>query len=309
MDRYSINAVPAWAHFFSAGQYSRFLQLVMNYFSGQRLSYSFEEGFLLMEGDKRNNSGKIGLLNLAQFCHRHDEKDWPTLITNHFNGLNEAAMFERDFASQAHDFNFAKDHIAVRIYSSKYIGAIEEGLAMGRSLSDDIYAMLVFDFPHSVINVRPEQTLQWPVTNDELFELGLGNVRKKYPSRISKQILDGILFHIVAEDHYYAPNILFDLETMKHIKSDDGLLIGIPNRHTVLIHSVRDRKVLKAANRMIPAIWGMHGEGPGSLSDKIFWLKDGILTDLPYVIDSENILFNPPEIFLRMLALLKEKAH
>jgi hypothetical protein len=45
----------------------------------------------------------------------------------------------------------------------------------------------------------------------------------------------------------------------------------------------------------------MNGEGPGSISDNIFWYKDGHYENLPYEIVDDKIQFYPPEGFVSML--------
>lgn len=298
--------VPHWADFFSYEQYHQFVQHVLNYFSGKQISYLVHEGVILHVDKSTRHSGKMGLLNLAQLCRLRSSEDWASTVRLHFDGLLNATGSERDFSAKAHDFSFAKDHIGVRIYPTEYTNAIKDGLIIGRSMADDLYAMLVFDLPDSIVGIRPEQTIQWNMTNQELFELGLENIRNKYRFRPTPQLLEGVNFHLLVEDHHYAPNILFDLEKMDALKTEHGMLVGVPNRHAVLIHPVVDIKVMQAMNRMIPAIHGMYKDGPGSISEKLYWLMNGKFIPLPYTIDSTNILLDPPESFLNVLAYLGE---
>lgn len=298
------NIVPGWADFFSYEQYHGFIQHVLNYFSGKQISYHVREGAILHTDASKQHFGKMGLLNLAQLCRLKPEQEWHNTIRLHFDNLMNATGTERAFSSKAHDFAFAKDHIAVRVYPAEYINAIKDGLIIGRSITDGLYAMLVFDLPDSIVGVRPEQTIQWNMTNQELFELGLDNIRNKYRFRPTPQLLDGVSFHLLMEDHHYAPNILFDLEKMDALKTDYGILVGVPNRHAVLIHPVGDVKVMQAINRMIPAIHGMYKDGPGSISEKLYWLRNGKFIPLPYTIDARNITLDPPESFLNILAFL-----
>src|SRR6218665_245979 len=296
--------VPDWAAFFSYGQYSQFIQHVLSYFSGSQISYRCHEGAILHVDSETKNPGRMGLLNLAQLCRLKPAEEWGPTVRLHFDGLMNAAGTERMFSSKAHDFAFVKDHIAVRIYPTEYINMIRDGLIIGRAVADGLYAMLVFDLPDSIVGIRPEQTVQWEMTNQELFELGVENIRSRYRFRPTRQLLGGVGFHLLVEDHHYASNILFDLEKMDALKTDHGILVGVPNRHAVLIHPVTDVKVMRAMNRMIPAIHGMYKDGPGSVSEKLYWLRDGKFTPVPYTIDSENILLDPPESFLDVMAFL-----
>jgi hypothetical protein len=58
---------------------------------------------------------------------------------------------------------------------------------------------------------------------------------------------------------------------------------------------------------MIPITKGMFGEGPGSISSKLYWYDGEKLIDLPYELSEKKLKFTPPESFLNMLNTLKEK--
>ena len=293
--------VPQWADFFSEAQYSQFINTVGAYFRNKGVPYSIHTDAIVRLGDKSYGVEKVGLLNLAQTCKRLPPANWDDMIERHFEGMRIAADFETEFQKKAHDFAYVKDHIAVRIYHSNYVAAIKDGLTIGKQIAEGIYAMLVFDFPHSVINVRPEQTIQWNRTYEELFEEALENVKRKYSFRLTEEGLAEIRIYLIAEDHFYAPNIILHLADHAHLASENGILIGIPNRHAALIYPVRDAEVLTAINRLIPVINGMYKDGPGSISDKLYWYHEGRFITLPYTMDDKNIQFYPPEEFVELL--------
>jgi len=297
--------VPEWAGFFTKDEYSRFIKYVSDYFSSREVSYLFEEGAIVNPGPKDLSSEKMGLLNLAQFCRLRPVEEWDSVINDHFDGIRRAASFEKDFSTRAHDFNAVQDLIGVRLYPQEYVSAIKNGLAMGRQMAEGLYAMLVFDFPECIVNIRPEQTIQWPLSSEELFELGIRNTKRKYSLDLFEQDVDGIPINFVVESHFYAPNILFELLQEKPLPETKGMLIGLPNRHAAMIHHITDWKVLEAIHRMIPAIHGMNKDGPGAVSDKLYWLYNGNMVTLPYMIDEENIHFDPPEDFIGLLRELE----
>ena len=45
----------------------------------------------------------------------------------------------------------------------------------------------------------------------------------------------------------------------------------------------------------------MHAEGPGSISDGLFWLRDGALVRLPHRVEDGRLVFAPPDEFLDVL--------
>ncbi|MET0466222.1 MAG: hypothetical protein ABW007_23890 [Chitinophagaceae bacterium] len=297
--------VPEWAGLFSRDEYLLFMGYVTNHFHQEDISYSIKEGALLSEGKSGHHSEKMGLLNLAQLCRLRPVQEWGSLVEDHFNGIQKASVFEKQFSVKAHDFNFVRDLIGVKLYPEEYVGAIKNGLTMGKRIAEGLYAMLVFDLPESIVNVRPEQSIQWPLGNEELFDLGIRNVKRKYALDLFEQDVDGIPIHFVVENHFYAPNILFSLLDEEPTEGDKGMLIGLPNRHAALMHRIADWRVLQAIHRMIPAIHGMNKDGPGSVSDKLYWLHNGRMITLPYSLDTENIHFDPPESFIHLLQELE----
>jgi hypothetical protein len=302
------NRVPEWAGFFNREEYSFFMKCVSDYFAGDDITFSITEGAILSSGGNRGRSEKMGLLNLAQFCRLQPPDQWGNMIDDHFDGIRKAASFEKEFSVRAHNFDCVRDTIGVRLYPEEYVAAIKTGLTLGKRMADGLFAMLVFDFPESIVNIRPEQSIQWPLANDELFKLGIHNTKQKYSLNLFEQDVDGVPLHFVVENHFYAPNILFSFLEEKPALENKGMLIGLPNRHTALMHRITDSKVLKAVHRMIPAIYGMNKEGPGSVSDKLYWLYGGEIITLPYTLDTENIHFDPPENFIGLLQEMEGNA-
>ena len=67
--------------------------------------------------------------------------------------------------------------------------------------------------------------------------------------------------------------------------SPHGALVTVPNRHTLLVHPILDLRVMSATNHMLELTRRMYAEGPGSISDGLFWLRDGTLTRLPHRVE------------------------
>ena len=103
----------------------------------------------------------------------------------------------------------------------------------------------------------------------------------------------------------FTTNILFDLNIKKEFIGPYGSLIGIPHRHVVIIYPIKTLEVVEAINRLIPIIFGMEREGPGSISNLLYWFKDNEYTTLPYKISEDKMDFYPPQTFVDVLNQLK----
>jgi hypothetical protein len=176
-----------------------------------------------------------------------------------------------------------------------------------KPITDDLVMTLVFDLPHTIENLRPEDTLNWNKKIDELIEIGLLNINKNNPLEISEQKLGDFKIWFIQSDHFYASNIILDKKELAKYIGSKGALIGIPHRHAVLIYPIENLEVVKAINTMIPITKGMYGEGPGSISSHLYWYNGEKLINLPYDLSDKTLKFTPPESFLNMLNTLKGK--
>jgi hypothetical protein len=60
-----------------------------------------------------------------------------------------------------------------------------------------------------------------------------------------------------------------------------------------------------AVTHLIPLARGMHVEGPGSLSDGVYWLRAGTLERLDVEVEGESVTFTPSEELLEVFNQLE----
>jgi len=299
--RKKTNAVPEWADFFDEKEYTRFIQEIEQYFNSRNIPHRLNNGMIELDENDVFEFGNMGLMNVAQVCKQADKKEYREIINDHFNTMIRTRQFQKEFDAISHDFEQIKQFIGVRLYNSDYIAHLGKELTIGKEFAGDIYAMVVFDFPDSVSNVKLEQMEAWNKTPQELFELGVANIKLNYQSSITKEPVGEESIWFVHGEHFFTPNVVFELEERKELVGSKGALIGLPHRHSALIYPIESMEVVSMINTLIPIIYGMHNEGPGSLSDQLFWYKDGTFTQLPYEIGEQNIRFYPPENFVEFL--------
>lgn len=295
---------PAWAGFFTAGNYNRFMQIIDEYFNSENIDYAIADATVEIDDD-RFGATSLGLQNLAQSCHLSDPSEWPSIVKNHFDGVQRINIFQEDFNSKAHDFEYARPFLAVRLYHESYIEQIEDYLGIGQHIADDIYAALVFDLPESVTNVRPEQAILWNKTNEELFEIGVKNTFQKYPFEVVEEVIEEVRFLLINEDHFYTGNILFALDDYPSLQGRYGSLVCVPTRHAIIFYPVEGKEVLEAIRNLIPITCKMHEEGPGSISSQLYWYHDEELSLIPYELKDDQLEISPPEEFAELLDRLE----
>jgi len=296
--------IPEWASFFGGKEYALFIKEIDNYFKNRNIKYEMGDGQIHIDKNEFGFSN-LGLMNVAQICKQEDIRHYKGIIAEHFDSMARAHDFDKEFEKIADDFAEVRKYIGVRLYDNSYVAHIGKALTVGKDFAGDIYAMIVFDFPDSVLNIRPEQIIAWDKTIDELFEIGISNIKSKYPLTITKESFGEFSIWFVQGEHFFTSNIVFDIESRPGLVGSKGSLIGLPHRHSAIIYPIENLEVIKAINGLIPAIYGMNQEGPGSLSNNLFWYKDQMFTQLPYTIEEGKLQFFPPDDFVKLLKGLK----
>lgn len=302
----STNDIPEWASFFSKSEYLKFDKEINGYFEKLKIEFTVNDGIANVD---ENEFGfqNLGLTNVAQICKQENPKLYKEIITEHFDSMIRALKFKQEFNKIADNFEEIKKYIGIRLYDNDYVTHIGKELTLGRNFAGNIYAMLVFDFPDVLTNIQPEQIKPWNRTVDELIEIGNKNIREKYPINISKEQFGDFSIMFGNADHFFTPNIVFDIKNKPELIGTYGSIIGLPHRHSALIYPIDNLEVIKAINGIIHAVYRMNQEGPGSLSNNIFWYFNNEFTQLPYKIENNKLQFMPPEKFVEVLNKLSEK--
>jgi hypothetical protein len=291
---------PEWTSFPNFADYEAFITLVKKYFGQKRLTFTVEEDMIVVE-DPNWPYQQVGLSNLAQMCKQSRRSQWRLIIREHFEGMLRSAAFEQTFYQKAHDYAYAAHYIGVRVYPKAYISHIGEEATIKRELADDLVALLVFDFPHVVSNVKPETTIQWNKTDEELYEVGFGNSRMNYSAEVAAEDINGTKIWFIQGDHFFVANAVLDLELQPVPGGTYGALVGVPHRHAVMVYPIDNLDVVKALQPFVVILQGLFKDGPGSISDSLYWYRNGQLTRLPYSLNGDTFEFTPPEDFLELM--------
>lgn len=298
--------VPTWAGFFEKTEYLNFLEELDLYFKLRGLNYEVESGVVTVS-EREEELGKLGLTNIAQICKQHKIEEYGELITVHLDGMLGKRESDKKLMEHADDFRIIRDYVAIRLHNIDSVSIIGRENLIGFPVAGDIFAMLVFDLPESIVNVQRKHTEAWDKTDEELIELGIHNARERNPVEVVRHEFGGNPIYFVSAEHFFSGNFIFDLPEHPELIGWHGTLVGIPNRHTTLFFPINDIGVLDGLNRLLPTVYGMHQEGPGSLSDKLFWYHEGEYLDLPYEVANGQLSFSPPATFVELLNRLADQ--
>jgi hypothetical protein len=296
--------VPQWASFFNKAEYKTFTDAIDKFFYEKNISYTLGDG-LINVGPNDFNFSVLGLTNIAQACKQSEPGEYQELVFGHFDAMIRTNQFEKSFEKIKDDYNSTEQYIGTRLYQLQYLEHGGKENKVYRMIAGDIAEVLVFDLPDAVHTLTPEQVGKWKKTWDELFNKGIENVRAKYSFDIIKERIGETDILLVQGDHFFVPNIIFDLEE-KGLVGTWGALIGVPHRHAAIIYPLETLAVANAMTTIVPAIYGMNAEGPGSISNNLIWYKDGVFEELQYKMQDNNIELYPSEKFLEVLNSMTE---
>ena len=291
--------VPEWADFFDPKQYQEFHARLSEELTSRELSYEFDQdksSIRIVAGEFEGHT--LGFFNLAQTCLQHPRRQWRSVIHRHIEGILTArAGVDSATESYDRDFEQARDNLKVRLYPADMHG-MEKTLSW--PVTEGIQAVLVYDLPESVVGVLRENTTAWNMTDDELFEIGLANVKAE--SEITPLKLPGedgaSVFGIFDDNSLFAATRALFLQDYLPPDLELGAIVAIPNRHAVLFHPIVDSKALGALGSIIPAAIGMYQQGPGSVSPHVYWWQNGAFQRQPTEATEDGIHFNPTEEFI-----------
>ena len=297
-------SAPEWAKFLSGKEYKEFMTRVDEYFKGKGLNYIHNNGRLEVP-DNPFGMEQLGLVNLAQRCKLAGPGDWSEIIRDHFEGMIKANEFDKEFSKKKKDFSQVKEFIGVKLYHESYFDAVGMANVICRPFASAIIEVLIFDLPQTISNIKPEEANAWNVSTSDLFRIGFENIHKQYPANISKEAFETFSIWFCQADHFFVTNLALDHNEMKKYSGSKGALVGMPHRHALLIYPIESLEVVKAINTLIPVIAGMNNEGPGSISEKLFWYNEERYIEIPYELSEKKLSIKPPNEFVEMMNLLK----
>jgi hypothetical protein len=276
----------------------RLYRLVQRYFRSVGQEVKFEEGVVQVEID--GTKTQLGLQNLAQVLAGAAEQEHEELVRRHFEGVVNATRMFREFQTRVGEFEFVRKLLTVRLMPEN--PKLEAGLVARRDLPG-VMSVLCFDLPDSVVSVTNDLPRKWGRSADELFAVALDNVEGNYPVHRSEDSLaGGVRVHTRVGDHYFAATWALLLDREPEQVGTEGSLLIVPTRHLLMVHPVRDASATAAMEKLAGIAVGLHREGPGSVSAKLYYFREGAFAEVPFTVGKNRFEFQIPEALAAALA-------
>ncbi|GLR18592.1 hypothetical protein [Portibacter lacus] len=296
----SYSLIPSWSGFNNKENFGVFMKLVRDYFEKHNVSIAINDGVVkvLDEGFGLSN---LGLQNLAQHCSGLNVEDYEGQISVHFNQMIEAQKNQAAFDKHKGNFDFAQEFVSIRIQHESFAKVPVNAEKVTKLIAGDIYAVLCFDLPTTVVSISGNDIESWDKSFDELYELGLENMFNKYEFPISEVEVSGVNFHVSEAQHFYIPNTILDLSNRPDLLGRYGALVAAPTRSLLFIYKIDSLEVVSAINVLIPIVDQVCQKGPGSISSNILWYHEGEFQNFEYRIEEGKIAITPSSEFIKVL--------
>jgi hypothetical protein len=292
---------PEWAAFFTGSEYRRFLDVVEADLRRRGLDPQIGDGFVTADTSGEQPM-QWGLANLAQRCNQYDASDWAEIVATHFTALQQ--MVGRDLDALAADFEQVRPILRVRLLPDESMGGVAVGETVSWHPASGMIASLVYDFPDSTATVHSDHMAGWPVDLDAAFEIATANVRAEPPPAAETIDADGVQLSAMAGDSFYVASRALFLDDL--LDGTRDAVFAVPNRHVLIWYPLSDLSVVRAMSPMFQIAMNLFREGPGSISDQLYWWRKGEFVHLPHSANGTNINFAPPDDFVELLNGLAE---
>ncbi|WP_242911101.1 hypothetical protein [Actinomadura terrae] len=222
----------------------------------------------------------VRMRDLRQLARLVPRDDWPALVADQVTTIVTAMEEPLDLS----DFDLAQHLLRTRIYPAED----DNGQLASRPFAPGLIEAVVVDTPTSVRTLSAHEMHGWPVSGDALFMLGRDNVRGDGPLQHDEQDLGGTRVSVLHGWTFYTATHLAWLEEYLPI-GPSGALVIAPNRGLIVAHPLRNaepspraryRAAAAAARELQAQAHRAYEEGPGSISQNLYWWRAGALRPL-----------------------------
>lgn len=308
--------LPDWAlPLGSVDRLNRFEFEVLGFFAAHGMEVVMADGVVTPSGvtARGMREQQWGLGNLLQVCARGPEARWPEMIRSHFTTLLNAQRAAQETELESIDYSMVADRLAVRLWEEDALGGATGAggsAAIGRMVRrEDIPGLLTvlsMDMPQAVRTVPGPEADLWGRSHEELFARAIANLERMTDPKIeAHEIGDGgTVVSMLGESHFIA-SLALTIERFPELIGKHGVFIGLPTRHVLLAAPFGGVDALKSLQHLILITQKWYGDGPGSLSPRVWWcrVENGapMWREIRCEVDGQMLNVTPPEELVELL--------
>jgi hypothetical protein len=253
---------------------------------------AYEDGALITP------TGGYALRNLAQLCTSLPRREWNDLVHHHLVAVSRGLATPTPF-----DIRNAR----VRLHPERFAGPDWDPQIVSRPFTADVVAIVVADLPDTIQVLRRSDLEASELDEEEVWDEAWGQTRLSgRPEHDEVSETSGAPIRSMLGSNFFTASLVRYLPDLVGEIGEQGALVAIPRRHTILAHVITDARVAYAVNTMVPWTVRLFDEGPGSISRGVYWWREGSLELLPATLEHNTIEFRPPSEFDAMIARMAD---
>jgi hypothetical protein len=198
----------------------------------------------------------------------------------------------------------ARAQLRVRLYPEEIFAGVGFEV-LCRPWAGEVLEVICLDQPDSVVVVNRAMADATGLSDEELFVLGLANVRSEGPPPTHDQVQadEGVVFDVLTGPSFFTATWVRWIDQLVAGVGPNGALVAVPHRHQIAVHPLQSaRGAMVAPGRMLLFAHLGTAEGVGPISPQLFWWRDGGVTHLPGGMEASGTIgFAPTDDYLELL--------
>lgn len=279
--------IPRWAQSLGA-DYEQFRDELAKVLADR--GFDFDE----TEGVAERGDDFVFLRSLATRC-SDEQAPWTELIEEHIE-LAAPAVSE-----STSPFETIRSRLRLALYPRATLDVGDPGFEYAE-FGDDLIEVVCIDGETTVESVTREQMSEWGVSWAELRRIGAENLRQDTFGEISVEVSGGTYTMVTGAGYCTSGRAAVLPRTLAR-----GLLIAVPNRHTVLYHRVRGTTSLLVAKSMAEVAATMFADGEGARSPNLHFAYEGELYSTTLKETEDGVVVEFPDVLMELMRGLDKR--
>lgn len=290
-------AVPPWCAFFSAGQYTRFRDLVERVLREHDADVATIDTGTVALTERR---GDAHLETLARLCHGSDPSTWSDHVRVHFLAAYES-LAERAELRRA-GWSTARERVKPRLHG---VANLPEGEYPRWQICSGLVAVPVLDLTHSLGSLERADIAEWGVDDAELFDVAVANLRAEPHGEWRAVHLGEQMTALMLTDaSLFTASRLLTLGELLPGSAPHGVLVSVPHGHLLAAHVIADLSVLGVIGQLAQISTREYAEDAGAISPSLYWWRAGSTVEIPYQFEDGRLTLAAPASFTALLGQL-----
>ncbi len=262
-----------------------------------------QEGYFIVLEDNPyvDKDSHIGLSNLYDICRQDKIERWPAIINGFFGQLKRKREEQAKVKPLLERYQTALAFLKVRIYPTEQLQSFQKS-----SIIDDkklgFFGVVVVDYPSGIANLDMTYAAKWHTSPNDVLSQALKNTMSQNSEKFEEyDFKDGLRVSLLTSDtNPYITTSIYDLSNKGMPTATYGTLVGVPNRMTIVAMALSSKQLINnTVTEFMGLLTYMYQQGPGSISDNVYWNYGKDLSEIQ--IDRSSGKITLPEKLTGML--------